>query len=151
MILSKIKIKGVLVKSFILVLIFTGLAGFILDFIVRVLSNEKIVFDRKSGLLLLLNIPVYAVGGALIYLLYMIPLFHSTIWGIVFYLIGGLACCLVEFGFGYLLNIKLKLNIWNYQTKFNIMGQTDLYHFIGFTLLTIPVVNLTWLIGLLGK
>jgi uncharacterized membrane protein len=49
---------------------------------------------------------------------------------------------------GYLLNIKLKLKIWKYDSKIklfdkiiplNILGQIDIYHSIAWFFITIPL------------
>lgn len=52
-------------------------------------------------------------------------------------LLGCLIITTLEFISGYILNIKLGLNIWDYSNfKINLLGQIEIFHSIGWFLLT---------------
>ena len=136
-------------KNLLLFIIIYGLMGFILDYVVRQLSNVKGIVNKIKSCKQLINIFVYASGGGILYLILLIPIFKQLAFLPLLILMGAITLTLVEFGWGYLLNIILKWNIWDYSNSkitigkitipLNIMGQIDLVHFILWGLLSIPI------------
>lgn len=106
-----------------------------------------------------------AIGGIL-YILLEIVVSGTTHWtmfilgGICFYLvgligkklskrisllmqglIGGFLITILEFISGYILNIKLGMNIWNYSMlEYNILGQISLEFFLIWCLLSVIII-----------
>ena len=126
---------------FILKNVIGALIGYILDLHFRFLAQKETKITRWGFLKLLTNIPVYGSGFLLLSLLALIPIFDRVVFMVLYVLVGGLICNMVELAWGYLLNIKLKLNICDYDTKimvfgkninFTIMRQTDLLHYFMF-------------------
>jgi len=138
-----------MLKLFLLIAILGGCLGFILDYSVRKMDECKTFLDKIKNLKQLLNIPVYATGMSLVYLVTLIPIFDKLSFIVLFCLIGGIICTAVEFAFGYLYNIVLKLNVWDYshsvieiggkEIPLNVMGQIDLVHAILWALISIPI------------
>jgi len=128
-----------------------GSLGFIVDTITRQTEKIKGFVEKLKSLKQLLNIPVYGTGGLLLYLITYIPIFKLLDFLVLFMLFGAIICSIVELGYGLLFNKVLKLNLWNYDLKIgkiplNIMGQTDLIHFILWGFISIPVF---WLSNLM--
>jgi uncharacterized membrane protein len=98
------------------------------------------------------------LSAVILNLFYMIP-FKLHI--LLLMLIGGIVITVVELGFGMLLNILLKLDIWDYSNStihingydipLHFKGQVDIYHsliWIGMSYLIIKFINiLQWLVG----
>lgn len=143
-------------KTLLVTVVFFGLLGFIFDYSIRKFHGGKTLLEKITGLKQLLNIVVYGSGGVFMYLIHLIPLFNNINFIYLYCFIGSIICSIVEFGYGYLLNIVLKLNIWDYSGSaikifgrtipLNIMGQVDIYHFFAWGLLSIPVYNLNTII-----
>lgn len=58
-------------------------------------------------------------------------------------ILGSIIITLLEFVFGYILNIKLGLNIWDYSNlKFNIMGQVSLLFTGAWIILSFPAIKI---------
>lgn len=93
-------------------------------------------------------IPVGALCIFLIHLYLLIPFNYFKIFPLI--LLGFITCIIitsVELGSGILLNRKLKLNLWEYDTylfgiRINIMKQIDLYHSIGWFFIAYPFLIL---------
>lgn len=57
---------------------------------------------------------------------------------------GSMYVTLVEFAVGWIVNIRLNMNVWDYSDRFmNIMGQVCLLYSVFWYFLTIPSVMLT--------
>lgn len=86
-----------------------------------------------------------AIIGIGLFGLSFIPVFQNIKLLPVFMLISGIHITLHELLFGYLLNIKLKLGLWNYSNEFlNFKGQISLFRSIGWCLLGAAI----WLINI---
>ena len=142
-------------KVALLVFLFMGSMGFIVDAITRQLDGIKGFVEKIKSLKILLNIFVYGTGGLLLFWITYIPIFKMLDFLLLFMLLGSVICSVVELGFGILFNIKLKLNLWNYETKIkignkviklNILGQVDIIHFVLWGFISIPVYWLSNLI-----
>ena len=83
--------------------------------------------------------------------LLMINYIYYSVWNIspvLTFLLCGTAITAVELSVGYLVNIKLKLNVWNYSTyKYNFKGQICLMYSVLWVLLSIPAVFLCFAIN----
>ena len=138
-------------KLFILTVIIIALKGYVVDDKVRDFEKESGFINRLKTLKELLNLIVYASGGVVLYLIYLIPVFKKLSYMPLLCLCGAVGCTLVEFGWGMLFNKVLKLDLWDYswnvlkignkKIPLNIMGQVDLQHFIIWGVFT-PVVML---------
>lgn len=59
-------------------------------------------------------------------------------------LLGGAVITLCEFLCGIIVNIKLKLNVWDYSNnKFNIKGQICPFYSVLWTLLCLPICSIS--------
>jgi len=82
-------------------------------------------------------IPVGSSIGLIMHLFFMIPFNYTNIF--ILLLVGIIGCVVItghELGAGILLNIKLKLNLWHYDTKLNYKNQIDIFHSIGWFFIT---------------
>ena len=80
-----------------------------------------------------------------------INLLHMFLWEshpIATILLSGLAITVVEFIVGYIVNIKMKLKVWDYsKNKFNFKGQVCLLFTFLWTLLSIPAIYISGIIA----
>lgn len=95
--------------------------------------KEKIRLQGQSSVYMF---PVGGFIGILFLWLYSIPVIHGmSMLGLAMFF-GGVIT-IVEAIAGYMLNIKLKLNLWDYsKAPLNWKGQTDIIHFVGWTALS---------------
>ena len=57
---------------------------------------------------------------------------------------GGIIITAIEFITGYIVNVRLKLNVWDYSNKrYNLYGQVCLAYSLGWALLTLPIITLS--------
>jgi len=141
---------------FIFVMIFYGLAYYFFESVFNMVADitgwyRVFKTDEKKKLrgwcsvyMFLLGF-IFAIG---LWGLYFIPYFKTgSIWVVVLYMIiTGLHITINELLFGYILNIKLKLNLWDYSREFlNFRGQISLIRAIGWVLLGMPIwfINFT--------
>jgi uncharacterized membrane protein len=82
--------------------------------------------------------PCGAIIGLLLHLFVMISLNMSNIF--IFILVGLFGSVIItgiELASGLLLNIKMKLNLWDYsKSVLNFKGQIDLFHSLGWVGIT---------------
>lgn len=65
--------------------------------------------------------------------------YHESLWIKCAY--GCMYITLVEFAVGWIVNIRLNMNVWDYSDRFlNIMGQVCLLYSVFWYFLTIPTV-----------
>jgi len=84
--------------------------------------NRPKILKPKRFLMLLIG----GIIGSILFLVYKIPIFDNTIFIPLYMLISGIIITSGELGFGILLNIKLKLDLWDYSGfKYNFMGQIN--------------------------
>lgn len=92
------------------------------------------------------HITMAFAGGICFLIIYLISLNLTQITIIEKALIGALAITLVELVFGYIFNIVLKLNVWDYSAMpLNFHGQICLDYFLlwtGLCLLLFPFCNI---------
>lgn len=106
-------------------------------------------------------VPFGGICAVIINLFYQIPIIHDKVMVFPIVMIFGMiVITALEFWGGYLLNIKLKLNIWNYDTKIklfgkeiplNYKGQICLYHSIGWFFITYPICKFSDILLFLCK
>lgn len=132
----------------IILVVFYGLTGYLLEGIFNRVTmgsiienkfkkNPKVMFCYSS----IWMIPIFAICGLLISLIYhYIPFLQKYITIPLMMLIGALIADIIELGSGILLNKVFKLKIWDYSdSRFNILGQIDLIHTIGWMFLTLAI------------
>jgi hypothetical protein len=85
--------------------------------------------------------PVAGISCILIHFWLMLPFDYSNAWIILLTCIVG-SCIItgMELASGLLLNVKLKMSLWNYDSKFNLMGQICLYRSIAWACLTLLII-----------
>jgi len=60
------------------------------------------------------------------------------------YALGGIIITAIEFITGYIVNIRLKLNVWDYSKKrYNLYGQICLSYSLGWATLVLPITALS--------
>lgn len=138
-------------KYFILLSCMFGVLGLLSEQIFRTMTAKGSLIEKLKKLKLLLMIPVYGLAAPLIVLVYQIPCLQKIIMLPVMMIIGSVISTGFELGFGYLYNIKLKLNIWDYSgSPLNFKGQIDIYHSLIWAALTPVIVYfesiLNWLV-----
>lgn len=141
-----------------LVIIFYGLAYYVFEslfnFITIDLKLPKNKKNWKQKLRLktiepcsFWMIPNGSIIGVIFYFMFEISIINMNyLWcAILVCLCGGIVITLVELGSGMLLNVLLKLNLWNYDSKIklfgkvipiNFKGQIDLWHSLGWCAMT---------------
>ena len=71
-----------------------------------------------------------------LYGLFNIPVFMKPSTIFIYAIISGLLITINELFFGWLLNLKLKLNLWDYSNEpLNVKGQISLFRFLAWCLL----------------
>lgn len=119
----------------------------------RILTKNLIKGKKKFALwgdVSVWMLPFGGLSAVIINLFYQIPFIHNKINFLpLIMLFGAIVITLIELGGGILLNKKLKLDIWDYSNSIikigkitiplNIMGQVDIYHFIGWLAITLPM------------
>ena len=136
-------------KLYILLFFALGVLGFIFEWAFRILTGDLCFLSKMRELAKLLMIFVYGIAGAIIRLLYAIPFFQQMQNLLLLLVIGGVIATIIEFGFGYLFNIVLKLGLWDYSNSkikigdsiiyLNFRGQIDIWHTILWCALTLLV------------
>jgi len=137
-------------KGLLLSFIFYGIAYYVFEALFNYISidllGSKIAWKEKIRLKTSISpsfwmIPAGSLLGFLLHLYIMIPLNYKNIFILI--LLGIVSCVIItglELLSGLLLNIKMKLNLWNYDTKItlfkkniplNYKGQIDIFHSIG--------------------
>jgi len=130
-----------------LIIIFYGLFYHffenLFNFISMDLFNKKKTWQEKLKLRVSIAssfwmIPNGSICGLLLYFLFLIPFNMNNIFVLLSVcLIGGIIITSVELLSGLFLNVKLKLNLWDYsKSKINYKGQIDLYHSLAWCGLT---------------
>jgi uncharacterized membrane protein len=137
-------------KNLLLAFVFYGILYYVFEalfnWVSMVLLNKEFTWKEKLRLKTVeapsfWMIPVGSLCGFLIHLYLLIPINYTNI----FALIGlGLVSCVIitglELASGLLLNVKLGLDLWDYDTGINIFGKTillnfkkqiDVYHSVG--------------------
>jgi uncharacterized membrane protein len=85
-------------------------------------------------------IPIFGLSAVLISLVYMVPFMQKIAALPILAIIGMIIIDSLELGGGLLLNKVFKLQIWDYSNdKFNLLGQIDRIHSLGWMALTIPI------------
>jgi hypothetical protein len=128
--------------KFLLVFIFYGIAYLTFENIFNFISID--LFDKKKSwqekLKLKTSIsssfwmfPCGAIIGLLLHLFFLIPFPMNNIFIFIFVgLFGGSVITGIELAAGLLLNIKMKLSLWDYSKSFvNYKGQISVFHSIG--------------------
>lgn len=121
----------------------------------------RIITKAKLKVNLLLMLPIYALYGAIMALLYMIPVFKQFLLLPVFMILGGMVSTLIELPFGLLYNKLLKMNVWGYLEEYitlfgkkipiSFFGQIRLKHSILYILLTPIAAYLDEFIRMLAR
>lgn len=145
--------------KYFLIFTFFGLCYYVFEALFNFISidvfNPKKTWQEKLRLIPSLApsfwmMPVGSIVGLVLYLLFLIPFDMTKIYILLpVCLLGGTIITAAELGSGVLLNIKLKLKIWDYSNSkitimgktipLNYLGQIDLWHSLGWC-------GLTWLI-----
>lgn len=150
----------------ILIFLFFGLLYYVFEsmfnFIYEDLFNSKETWKEKLRLKTTNSpsfwmIPVASILGVILHLIFLIPIdFHNIFILIPACILGGAIITSAELASGYLLNIKLKLNLWNYDTKItlfgkviplNCLGQIDVIRSIAW----VGITFLFWIFNFLFK
>jgi uncharacterized membrane protein len=77
------------------------------------------------------------IAGFLLYVTYLIPLFRNINFILLYALIGMVTITGIELLTGYLFNIKLNMQLWNYSKEpLNYKGQISIIRSIGWLLLS---------------
>jgi uncharacterized membrane protein len=133
--------------KYILVLVFYGIAYLTFENVFNFLTID--LFDKKKTWREKLRLkasvsssfwmfPCGAIIGLLLHLFVMISLNMSNIF--IFILVGLFGSVIItgiELASGLLLNIKMKLNLWDYsKSVLNFKGQIDLFHSLGWVGIT---------------
>jgi len=123
-------------------IIFIIFGAFYITF--EVFFNALILgFNKNKSLIGTSSIYMFLDGGLVgifISLLYLIPIFQTLKFVWLFCLLGGVIITSIELLSGLFLNKVFKLKIWDYSSfKFNLFGQIELFHSIGWTLLSIII------------
>lgn len=124
------------------IIILFGAFSFIYFFI-EVFCSYLLSKKLKEFLKFLIMLPFGGIVGIITFAIYY--LLHKYLPFVVLMLFGCIIITGLELLGGYLLNIKLKLNIWDYSNSkiknipLNFLGQIDLYHSIGWFFITIPI------------
>lgn len=99
--------------------------------------------EKRKALFGFCSIWMILVGGILgvsADMIYQIPFVNQHFPMLAITALGALLITIVEFLFGLLFNVALKLDIWSYRAyKYNILGQIELYHSLGWIALS-PMV-----------
>jgi hypothetical protein len=122
------------------------------NFITIDVINSKKTWKEKMRLITSVApsfwmIPVGSIVGLLLYLFFLIPFDMTKIYILLpVCLLGGIMITAAELGSGVLLNIKLKLKLWDYSASkiviggktipLNYLGQIDIYRSLGWCALT---------------
>lgn len=148
-------------KLLVLLAVAMGITGFIFEWIFRIMYENISLTEKFKKLKMLFMIPVYSVGCLLIKGLYLIPFMQDIKFLALLMLFGGILATATEYGFGYLFNIKLKLDLWDYSWNkiklfgktipLNFKGQIDLQHFFLWCGLTLPTIYVVEIIQWLAK
>lgn len=106
-----------------------GLCGITIEVLFRAMTGEMGNYSNLSylsfcGYSSVWMIIVYGFGGIALTILNEIPKFYNLKMVYQMFLGGGVII-IVEFMFGVIFNIVLKLNLWNYE-YFSILGQINL-------------------------
>ena len=138
-----------------------GTLGFILEWTFRIIRSELSLRGKLRKLKLLIMILIYGIACTIISLLYKIPFFSQIEIFPLLMLICGTISTAIELVFGCLLNILLKLDIWNYSNcklrvgskiiLLNFMGQINIFHSFLWCFLTIPVCYFSSIIKFLAS
>jgi hypothetical protein len=125
----------------ILIFLFFGYLYYVLEsmfnFITEDLFNSKLTWHEKLRFKTTNSpsfwmIPVASICGIILHLLFQIPLDFTKIYFLIpACIIGGAIITAFELASGYLLNIKLKLNLWNYDTKITLFGKEIPLNYLG--------------------
>ena len=91
---------------------------------------------------------MFFAGGVCLLLINYIYFLLWNISPVLTFLACGAVITAVEFAAGYLVNIRLKLNVWDYSAyKFNFKGQICLLYSVLWVFLSIPAVFLCFAIN----
>lgn len=83
---------------------------------------------------------IFGISAVLISLVCKIHFMQKLAFLPILCAIGMIIIDSLELGGGLILNKVLKLNIWDYSnSKFNLLGQIDLIHSLGWLAITIPI------------
>lgn len=98
----------------------------------------ELLWRRKS------HISMYILGGICFLIIYNIFSRYQNLYWPQKFLICSLVISSLELITGYILNVKMQLNVWNYsRLPFNLLGQVCLLYSVLWGFLFIPISLLT--------
>lgn len=154
-------------KMYVLIFIFFSLLYIAFEVCFYAITFSKInqLLKKKKwslfGFTSLWMFPFGGIAGFIISFFYNVPFIYENVSIFPFVMLFGMIIITtLELGAGYLLNIKLKLNIWHYDTAIklfgktipmNFLGQIDIYHSLGWFFMTYLVCILDKLLRYLMR
>ena len=133
---------------FIFVMIFYGLAYYFFESVFNLVADLVgwyRVFTHKNNKKLRGWCSIYmALLGSIMSIglwgLFLIPVFRNVNYIWLYALLSGLHITLNELLFGYILNVKFGLKLWDYSKEpFNFVGQISFFRSVGWLLLSFVI------------